>query len=344
MQRFFWLLGCFITLQLSAQEKLQLRGKSTDLYVVYTNEGTESLQDVSNQFGLSVTKISSYNKININTVAKLPKGTEIKIPVNRNILLQHPGQSTGPVYHTVQKGENLFSISQLCYKVPVSKLRTWNQLRNDKLSPGMSLIVGFLLNAKPVRPLIVDIKNEQTATHKVENKVSVKTEEKFETKHDSEGSIQESKNKHSEQIRKEANDPAKEIEKTTLPKTANEKEKKWYSPSPYVPKEGDEGYFAAGYANGIGNKSLNEMKGDAATFKSISGWSDRKFYVLMNDVKPKTLVRITAANHKSICAMVLGPLQETKGADGLLLRISNSAASFLGISEEKFPITITFFE
>jgi hypothetical protein len=34
----------------------------------------------------------------------------------------------------------------------------------------------------------------------------------------------------------------------------------------------------------------------------------------MNDVAPKTVVRITAPGNKSICAMVLGPLQETKGA------------------------------
>lgn len=342
MQRFFWLLSCFITLQLSAQEKLQLRGKSTDLYVVYTNEGAESLQDVSNQFGLSVSKISSYNKININTAARLPRGTEIKIPVNRNILLQHPGQSAGPVYYTVQKGENLLTISQLCYKVPVSKLRTWNQLRNDKVSPGMSLIVGFLLNAKPVSQTLVDNKSEQPGTNQAESKELGKTEEKPESKISNSSKIQEPKIKQAELPRKEEKNAEKELEKTILPKT--EKEKKWYSPSAYVPKEGDEGYFAAGYANNIGNKSLNEMKGEAATFKSVSGWSDRKFYILMNDVNPKTLVRITTANHKSICAMVLGPLQETKGAAGLLLRISNSAASFLGITEDKFPVTLTFFE
>ncbi|MDE3253029.1 MAG: hypothetical protein KGO92_09485, partial [Bacteroidota bacterium] len=177
-----------------------------------------------------------------------------------------------------------------------------------------------------------------------DKKVSVKTEEKRESKYDNNGSVQESKNKQMEPARKDVVVSEKETGKANLPKTENEKEKKWYSPSPYVPREGDEGYFAAGYANGIANKSLNEMKGEAATFKSVSGWTDRKFYVLMNDVKPKTLVRITAANHKSICAMVLGPLQETRGGAGLLLRISNSAASFLGISDEKFPITITFFE
>jgi hypothetical protein len=64
----------------------------------------------------------------------------------------------------------------------------------------------------------------------------------------------------------------------------------------------------------------------------------------MNDVAPKTIVRITGANKKTVCAMVLGPLQETKGASGLLLRVSNSAASALGLTEQVFPVTITYYE
>ena len=64
----------------------------------------------------------------------------------------------------------------------------------------------------------------------------------------------------------------------------------------------------------------------------------------MNDVAPKTIIRITGIANKSICAMVLGPLQETKGASGLLLRLSNSAASALGLTDQKFTVTITYFE
>jgi len=56
------------------------------------------------------------------------------------------------------------------------------------------------------------------------------------------------------------------------------------------------------------------------------------------------VVRITGTTNKSICAMVLGPLQETKGAAGLLLRISNSAISALGITDAKFTVTVTYFE
>jgi hypothetical protein len=65
---------------------------------------------------------------------------------------------------------------------------------------------------------------------------------------------------------------------------------------------------------------------------------------LINDIAPETIVRITAPNNKSVCAKVLGPLQETKGGSGLLLRMSNSAASALGIIDTRFTVTVTHFE
>ena len=64
----------------------------------------------------------------------------------------------------------------------------------------------------------------------------------------------------------------------------------------------------------------------------------------MNDVAPKTVVRITAPGNKSICAMVLGPLQETKGANGLLLRLSNSAASHLQKVDPKFTVQVNYYK
>jgi hypothetical protein len=111
----------------------------------------------------------------------------------------------------------------------------------------------------------------------------------------------------------------------------------------YVPKDGDEGFYATAYAEHmLGNQQV--ISGEAAVFKSISGWTDRKFYVLMNDVAPQSVVKLTNAYNKSIYAMVLGPLQETKGGTGLLLRISNSAANALAISQNRFNITVTYFQ
>jgi hypothetical protein len=55
-------------------------------------------------------------------------------------------------------------------------------------------------------------------------------------------------------------------------------------------------------------------------------------------------LRITTSNKKSVCAKVLGPLPETKGAEGLLLRMNNAAAKALDISEDRLTISISYIE
>ena len=112
----------------------------------------------------------------------------------------------------------------------------------------------------------------------------------------------------------------------------------------YRPRSNDEGFFAHTYYLRIKDRAYQAITGDASTFKTISGWNDRKFYVLINEIIPGTIVRITSANNKSVCAKVLGPLPETKGAAGLVIRMNNAAAAALGEDDQRFIVTITYVE
>jgi LysM repeat protein len=313
------------------------------MHVVHSANGTESLQSISNGFGLSLTKLSAYNKININSGAVLPKGTKIKIPLTKNSLLQHRSDNSAPVYHVVKKGENLYRLSQAYNKVPLASMREWNHLQKDAVKNGQQVIVGYLVNAKV--PAVIekktDTKKEAVAVNTEVSAVVAdkKTVEKKET------AIPLTATKELPATNTTAAQ-AKELPKPAENKPVVTEVIKKDEPvsHEYSPKEGDEGYFAAGYADHLKDQTQQFHSGDAAVFKTISGWTDRKFYVLMNDVTPKTVVRITAPGNKSICAMVLGPLQETRGASGLLLRLSNSAASALGLTDTKFTVTVTYFE
>jgi LysM repeat protein len=337
MIRISWLIACFFTLTVSAQRKLVIMGKSPDNYIVYVTSGKESLKEVSNHFGLSVAKLSAYNKININAGTALPKASSVKIPVTKDNLLQHPADASAPVYYIVKKGDNLFRISQANYKVPTARIKEWNHLKSDVLKKGQPIIIGYMLNAGSVTgeaDVAVNEAAPQTNTAVAETtgkKTTVQKKTEMPAPAPSEKKVA------------EVSGPAKADNKTSVAVLEPEKNKK-PSNTVYTPKEGDEGYFAIGYSEDADEKTQQFKSGDAATFKSISGWTDRKFYVLMNDVAPKTIVRITGANKKTVCAMVLGPLQETKGASGLLLRVSNSAASALGLTEQVFPVTITYYE
>lgn len=344
------LLACSMVFFVHAQDKLVIKGKPNDLYVVYKTNGKESLQSISNGFGIAVPKLSSYNKINISAAKPFPRGTAVKIPVTKNNLLQRAADNSDAVVHVIGKGDNLFRLSQAYYKVPIASLRSWNNLKKDAVKPGQQIIVGYMVNAKPS----IGVADKKADTKKEEPAANAAAEVKADAVKDvatvnNPQVIQPSLEKVSgDKKNLPAPAPVRNDVIVNAPATetpaAKASGKKVNADADYVPREGDEGFFAASYAEHTKDQTQQFRSGDAAVFKTISGWTDRKFYVLMNDIAPKTIVRITGTGNKSICAMVLGPLQETKGGNGLLLRMSNSAASALGVSADKFTVTVTYFE
>ncbi len=108
------------------------------------------------------------------------------------------------------------------------------------------------------------------------------------------------------------------------------------SNSKYVNQEG----FFAAYFN-RNDTANNPITGDGGYFKSSgSGWTDKKYYVLINDIPQGTILRITY-NNKSICAKVIGPLPPVKADTGYLLRVNSAAAAVLNV-DGKFPITVNY--
>lgn len=205
----------------------------------------------------------------------------------------------------------------------IQLLRDWNGLKRDVIRDGQLLIVGYIKGGK---------RNEVAAAPAVTAPVdappaSVNT---------STPAPVAKKN-----LQPPVTEPKKELAevKTEAPQqqTANADIK-------YDPKPGDEGYFALQFANHPETATQQFHSGDAGIFKTISGWTDRKFYVLMNDVPPGTIVRITSTSNKSICAKVLDKLVETKGGVGLLLRMSNAAAVALDMTDGKSTVSVTYFE
>jgi LysM repeat protein len=345
-----WLLLCLFTVTVVAQDKLVLVGKAPSMYVNYTVGTETSLKNISNQFGQSITRLAAYNELTLNTV--LSKGAKIKIPVTEYNLLRTKGDGTNaPVYYIVEKGDNLFHLSKT-NNVTIANLREWNGLKTDAVKLGQPMIIGFMANVKASdikagEPRKEELKKpEETTAAKPDSKPAIKKEEPQKIVASEPAAKADPKPvAKKDPPANKTETPAVAEKETKMPVAASEPIAiKRELSSEYAPKEGDEGYFAAVYTQHLREQSKQFHSGDAATFKTISGWTDRKYYVLINDVAPETIVRITAPNNKSICAKVLGPLQETKGANGLLLRMSNSAASTLGITDPKFTVTVTFFE
>jgi hypothetical protein len=98
---------------------------------------------------------------------------------------------------------------------------------------------------------------------------------------------------------------------------------------------GPNNYFATGFnqqsKEGKEQKLENPVYG---IFKSSSGWQDGKYYILMNDVVPGTIVKLTVnETGKSIYAKVLGAVPPGKESEGMALRLSNAGAAALGMQE-----------
>jgi hypothetical protein len=102
----------------------------------------------------------------------------------------------------------------------------------------------------------------------------------------------------------------------------------------------EEGYFATLYSKQKKTNTFQTIEGTAAVFKSVSGWEDKKFYILTNELPVGTLVRITTPDLKSICAKVISALPEVSTT--IKYRLNDAAAAILGISNKTFPITVTY--
>ena len=105
-------------------------------------------------------------------------------------------------------------------------------------------------------------------------------------------------------------------------------------------KEVEEGYFASLFSKQKKMASFVTLEGTASVFKSVSGWEDKKFYILTNELPIGTIVRITTSDLKSICAKVISTLPDV--SNSIQYRLSDAAAALLGMNNKTFKISVTY--
>jgi len=252
-------------------------------------------------------------------------------------------KKTDESIYVVKDKETLYSIGKH-FNVSVEQLKTWNKLSSNNIHDGQKLVVAGNDTKEPGQPLVKETppkpQPEKIVVKKEEPVVKLPAEEKKATV-----VLKEEKKSVAKPepitppVVKENKQPVTEQPKETIvlkevEKPAVKKENIVTPPSQESINEG--GYFESFYSKGEQHTS-----GDAATFKTSSGWSDKKYYVLMNNVDSNAVVRITVNNH-TVFAKVLGSLPDIKEDNGLLLRLSNAAAASLGVSEAKFTVKVDY--
>jgi LysM repeat protein len=105
---------------------------------------SETLFSISQKYNVEVARIMSANQLKDQN---LRIGQELLIPVTTSNQSNSTGQSTNAqtdqskIYHTVAAGETLFSLSRT-YQVEVEQIKRWNNLADNNLKLGQSIVVG----------------------------------------------------------------------------------------------------------------------------------------------------------------------------------------------------------
>ena len=307
---FALILSSFISF--SQNNQLTIEGAGGKFYLRHTVVAKENWYSIGRLFNLSPRDIAAYNNLSIDKPLDIAQ--QLIIPLTATNFdqkeLNVPGETLIPVYHEVGDKEWAYKLSSIYNDVPVTSLERWNKIKRDDVNKGMSLIVGFLRVKTDLSPLAVGVSSNPAVGTTTTGMAAQPVNKSATT-----------------QALPNSGPSATVIPVSNTSEHVNN----------YAVTHSNGGFFNADYAGG--SKSAS---GIAGTFKSTSGWSDGKYYVLMNGVSVGTIVRVAGANGKAIYAKVLGQLPEMKESAGLLVRISNAASAELGLGEGKFPVDIKY--
>lgn len=277
-------------------------------YFVHTIKDGETLTRLANKYSTTVGDIMRLNKMT--TSSKLEIGEQVKIPKTAD------GNAT---VHVVAKGETLYSIAHK-NNITINQLRDWNNITDNTIREGQILrLTALSTDANPT---------DNTAATTASTSTTDTTPVTIDT--DTNTVIQSADNNTTTEDVKQIADNTIADTSTTSP-TSN-----------VVYTNPDEGVFATTYQSHANGTELI-TKGTAGVFKSSSGWQDKKYYILMNDIPSGSVVKVQA-NGKTVYAKVLWNLGNVKENQGLTYRISDAAASALNLSGDSFDIIVSYYK
>jgi LysM repeat protein len=311
------------TLFVHAQVELIVKKDEKGLYLEHVVAAKEGLYAIGRLYNVSPKHIASYNKIDINHGINIDQ--VLRIPLTDTNFLQK-GTSGTPVYYQVVAGDGLLKVSNENNKVALKNLRDWNNLPNDNIQADTKLVIGFL-NSKEMTAQRANnlVKKTEVAATKppqqtppVETRTEPKTEPVAVTKQES-------------TTEKKSDVPAQ-----TVPAVVREEVK---------PTAQEIGYFKAYFEQQVKSKPASKNATvTSGIFKTSSGWQDAKYYMLIDNVSPGTIVKVVnPGNNRTVYAKVLGEMNGIRQNQGLDIRISNAAASALQINEDdKFIVKVNY--
>jgi len=299
---------------LAQKSELVVKSGDKGLYLEHKVAPKESFYSVGRLYNVHPKAIASYNKLDIGKGLQIDQ--KVRIPLTDTNFTQQ-GNTGTPVYYKASEKTGLMKVSKANNDVLLTNLRGWNKLTSDEVKEGTRLIIGFL-KSKEMPSVTLAPPGNVEEKPVVEGKPVV-VEEKPVVKMEEKPVVVEGK-------------PIVVEEKPVVV-------------NPATKTGGDQGYFKSHFEQQIKQRAVSkDATVTAGIFKTTSGWQDEKYYLLIDGAQPGTIIKvINPVNNKAIYAKVLGEMSGIRQNEGLNIRISNAAASVLGINEQdKFIVKVTY--
>jgi LysM repeat protein len=307
-------------------------------YVTHILKQGESLSMLAQEYNTSVGDIMRLNGMHADT--KLVYGSTIKIPstktqtivakknnINTNTVVASKSINTSnEITHVVTKGETLYSISKK-YNVSIDELKQWNHLADNNAKVGTLLIISDKGNEKFATTQVQKQRVETVEAPQQKEEVVTNNNQdiKAQTNNASAQDIKINNSTYNEQ-------PAVQNENNTTTNSIAMQATADYTGT---------GYFTSEFTDKK-TKRLQNISGISKTFKTASGWSDGKYYILANDIEPGTIVKIKADNGNEVYAKVLWNMGDLKENSGINFRVSNATAAALHEDASSFNLNVSF--
>ena len=312
----------FCSTILLAQNQLIVQNSDQGLYLSHKVAPKENFYSIGRLYHISPKDIEAFNGLDMNK--GLAIGQTLKIPLNTSNFSQNASKGQ-PVYYVAGPKEGLYKVSQKNNGVLMADLRKWNKLSKDEVSAGQKLVVGFLV-APEVNNSVAVTKTPEVKQQEIKQPVEEKKEAvvvKQETANVTE------ENQRKQEAEKKVDPPAARPVSNVSTGESN----------------ANGGYFRSQFDLQIKSQpTKGDQTASAGIFKTSSGWQDSKYYALMDNVEPGTIIKVVnPTNSKAIYAKVLGEMSGIRQNQGYDVRISNAAASALDVSDtDKFIVRVNY--
>jgi LysM repeat protein len=313
----------FIFFSFSQPKELNVKVGAKGLFVEHKVAPKENFYSIGREFNVHPKRLAAFNGLDM--AKGLSLGQLVNIPLSDTNFVRKTAEGF-PVYYQSSSKQTVGAISAIS-KTPSENLRQINNLSTDNISPNTKLIIGYLVS---------DAQNSAVANDEATETKTIVEEKKQPVV---EQPVKNIEPKPSTAVKI---DPVKEE-----PKTIVKEEPKVEQPVRQVVQNSisGDGYFKASFVQQVKTYPLSkEETVTCGIFKTTSGWSDAKFYALIDGIEPGTIIKvINPNNNKEVYAKVLGQMSGIRQNQGFNLRISNAAASALEITEtDKFIVKVNY--